>query len=68
MHSDLKSPRLSWFDEISGPMLIAGPCSVETEDQWIEISRALAATGRVHLMRGGIWKPRTRPGAFEGVG
>ena len=68
MNSDSSTPQFPWFDQITGPMLIAGPCSVESEEQWREITRALAATGRVHLMRGGIWKPRTRPGAFEGVG
>ena len=49
-------------------MLISGPCSVESEEQYIETAIQLAKTGRVHLLRGGIWKPRTRPDAFEGVG
>lgn len=50
------------------PLIIAGPCSAETEAQVLSAATALGATGRVHLFRAGIWKPRTRPGSFEGVG
>lgn len=50
------------------PLIIAGPCSAETEEQVLASATALAATGKVHLFRAGIWKPRTRPGSFEGVG
>ena len=50
------------------PFLIAGPCSAETEGQVMSIARDLAAQGNVSLFRSGIWKPRTRPGMFEGVG
>jgi len=50
------------------PFLIAGPCSAETEDQVLETCQALAATGKVQALRAGIWKPRTKPGGFEGVG
>lgn len=50
------------------PFLIAGPCSAETEEQLFTIAQQLAATNRVHLLRAGIWKPRTRPDSFEGVG
>lgn len=50
------------------PILIAGPCSAETEDQVLETARALAAGGKTDYFRAGIWKPRTRPGEFEGVG
>ena len=49
------------------PMIIAGPCSAETEEQTLSTARLLSAIG-VKLFRAGIWKPRTRPGAFEGVG
>lgn len=49
------------------PMLIAGPCSAETEDQIIRTARALAAEG-FGIFRAGLWKPRTKPGGFEGVG
>lgn len=50
------------------PFVIAGPCSAETEEQVMQTARELAAHGRTHLYRAGIWKPRTRPGTFEGVG
>ncbi len=50
------------------PFLIAGPCSAETEDQVMETARGLAALGTIDLFRAGVWKPRTRPGAFEGKG
>jgi chorismate mutase len=50
------------------PLIISGPCSAETEDQVLQSATDLAATGKVHLFRAGIWKPRTRPGSFEGVG
>lgn len=50
------------------PLLIAGPCSAETEEQVMATATALAAAGTVDVFRAGIWKPRTRPGSFEGVG
>jgi chorismate mutase len=50
------------------PMIIAGPCSAESETQVVETARQLAATGRVDVIRAGIWKPRTRPGQYEGAG
>lgn len=50
------------------PVVISGPCSAETEDQVLETAVRLAATGKVDLLRAGIWKPRTQPGNFEGVG
>lgn len=49
------------------PLLIAGPCSAETEEQVIRTATELAANG-VKIFRAGIWKPRTKPGGFEGVG
>jgi len=48
-------------------LLLAGPCSAETEEQTLETARELSAMG-VNIFRAGLWKPRTRPGAFEGVG
>lgn len=48
--------------------MIAGPCSAESEAQVMATAQGLAATGSVHVFRAGVWKPRTRPGAFEGVG
>lgn len=50
------------------PFLIAGPCSAETEEQLMETVRRLARFCSVDLLRAGIWKPRTRPDSFEGVG
>lgn len=50
------------------PFLIAGPCSVETPEQVESIALELANLGGIQLLRGGIWKPRTRPDSFEGVG
>lgn len=49
------------------PMMIAGPCSAETREQVMETARKLAEKG-VKIFRAGIWKPRTKPGGFEGVG
>lgn len=50
------------------PLIISGPCSAETEQQVLETATQLAATGKVDMLRAGIWKPRTRPGSFEGIG
>ena len=50
------------------PLIISGPCSAETEEQVIATATGLAATGKVDVLRAGIWKPRTRPGSFEGIG
>ncbi len=50
------------------PLIISGPCSAETEEQVLETARQLADTGKVDVLRAGIWKPRTRPGSFEGIG
>ena len=50
------------------PILIAGPCSVESEEQILDTARALSQIPEVTMLRGGIWKPRTRPDAFEGRG
>ncbi|MDX5437642.1 MAG: 3-deoxy-7-phosphoheptulonate synthase, partial [Pontibacter sp.] len=49
------------------PLVIAGPCSAESEEQVLQTAQALQEQ-QVHLFRAGIWKPRTRPGSFEGVG
>ncbi len=49
------------------PIIIAGPCSAESEQQVLETAKALAAGG-IKIFRAGIWKPRTKPGSFEGVG
>ena len=52
----------------SNPLIIAGPCSVESEEQILATARALSQIPEVKMLRGGIWKPRTRPDAFEGRG
>ncbi len=49
-------------------MVIAGPCSAESEGQVLDTAHALAATGKVQAFRAGVWKPRTRPGGFAGLG
>ena len=57
------------FEGISpdAPLIIAGPCSAETEEQVMTTALQLAAGG-IRIYRAGIWKPRTKPGGFEGVG
>jgi len=50
------------------PLLIAGPCSAESEEQLVDTAKKLSATKRISIFRAGIWKPRTRPNAFEGIG
>lgn len=52
---------------LTRPIIIAGPCSVETEEQVMQTAKQLAAFD-IKIFRGGIWKPRTSPGSFEGVG
>ena len=56
------------FTDQDTSLIIAGPCSVESEDQIISTAQALAEIPEVKMLRGGIWKPRTRPDAFEGRG
>lgn len=58
-----------WLNDMNlpHPLVIAGPCSAETEEQVLQIAHALKDTD-VNYYRAGIWKPRTRPGNFEGVG
>ena len=59
----------TWLDDLglNHPLVIAGPCSAETEEQVLKIAHELKDTD-VNYYRAGIWKPRTRPGNFEGVG
>ena len=64
VQSDRTEPLLS----PNRPLIIAGPCSVESEAQIMATAQALAQIPEVKLLRGGIWKPRTRPDAFEGRG
>ncbi len=58
----------SWIDTNGKPLIIAGPCSAETEDQVKETARQIKAEGFANVLRAGVWKPRTRPGLFEGIG
>jgi len=53
--------------ELRRPIIMAGPCSAESEEQVLETAKGVAKAG-VKIFRAGIWKPRTRPNAFEGVG
>ncbi|MCA6074170.1 bifunctional 3-deoxy-7-phosphoheptulonate synthase/chorismate mutase type II [Fulvivirga sedimenti] len=57
----------SWIKEYSHPLFIAGPCSAESEEQVLNVTRALKNQG-INIIRAGIWKPRTRPNSFEGIG
>ncbi|MEO7524432.1 MAG: chorismate mutase [Ferruginibacter sp.] len=50
------------------PLIISGPCSAESEEQVMQTAQRLANTGKVDMLRAGIWKPRTKPGQFEGLG
>ncbi len=59
---------LSWLTKEKRPIVIAGPCSAETEEQVLETAHRLKKTGKSDIYRAGIWKPRTSPGSFEGVG
>ncbi len=66
----LFKPIRTWFshwNDLPRPLLISGPCSAETEAQTLASCQGAAQAG-AHLLRAGIWKPRTRPNAFEGMG
>jgi 3-deoxy-7-phosphoheptulonate synthase len=62
------SPINTWRGYKNRPFLISGPCSAETEDQMMETASQLAMIKEVSVFRAGIWKPRTRPNSFEGIG
>lgn len=62
------SPINEWLPDAGKPVIISGPCSAESEEQMMNTAKALAKTGRVDILRAGIWKPRSRPDSFEGVG
>lgn len=67
MKLDLLPLALPGIPDNTRPIVIAGPCSAETEEQVMDAARALAANG-IKIFRAGIWKPRTKYGTFEGVG
>lgn len=62
------SPLQSWLKSDSHPILISGPCSAESEEQLMTTAKGLSQVPNVIVFRAGIWKPRTRPNGFEGVG
>lgn len=64
----LQSTKKKFFFPTDGSGIISGPCSAETEEQLIQTAQRLAATKKINVLRAGIWKPRTRPGQFEGIG
>jgi chorismate mutase len=61
-------PLEEWLDSKEKPLVISGPCSAESEDQVLRIAKEISIIPNVKIFRAGIWKPRTRPGSFEGVG
>ncbi len=62
-------PMEQWFPKTKDlPLLIAGPCSAESEEQVLETAKLIEKDHRAMVYRAGLWKPRTRPGTFEGVG
>lgn len=65
-----KVPAVSLTDKFwyKKPMIIAGPCSAETREQVLDTAIRLREIHQVDMLRAGIWKPRTRPGSFEGIG
>jgi chorismate mutase len=58
---------INWITPHASPLLVAGPCSAESLEQLMEVAEQLKAMG-ISIMRAGVWKPRTRPGSFEGHG
>jgi chorismate mutase len=69
MNIELKiTPMSEWVPTTDLPLLIAGPCSAETEEQVLSTARLIEKDHRAMVYRAGLWKPRTRPGSFEGVG
>ncbi|MCF8367753.1 MAG: bifunctional 3-deoxy-7-phosphoheptulonate synthase/chorismate mutase type II [Bacteroidales bacterium] len=61
-------PLESWLGKLNGPLIISGPCSAESEEQVLKTAHGLSKIPNIKIFRAGIWKPRTRPGMFEGMG
>mgnify|MGYP002725467105 CR=1 FL=1 len=61
-------PLNDWINTDGKPLVISGPCSAESENQVVQTALRLATIKQVNVFRAGIWKPRTRPGDFDGVG
>lgn len=69
MNPSLKiTPINKWLKNSNKPLIISGPCSAESQDQLLTTAKAIAAIDKKIIFRAGIWKPRTRPNNFEGVG
>lgn len=69
MKPELKiTPLEQWWEAPHEPLIIAGPCSAESKEQVLQTARDVAKNKQVSMYRAGIWKPRTRPNSFEGVG
>ncbi len=64
----MKNDFLNWLNQSGRPFLIAGPCSAESARQVLETAQGIAQHYPKALYRAGVWKPRTRPGSFEGAG
>ncbi len=58
----------AWNDNMNLPLVIAGPCSAESELQMLTTANELSKNDKISYFRAGVWKPRTRPGSFEGIG
>ena len=66
---NLNELKNDWINEFAQPLIIAGPCSAESEAQMLETAKRIKESGApVPVFRAGIWKPRTKPNGFEGVG
>ena len=62
------TPLNKWFPHFKKPLLIAGPCSAESQEQMLDTAKGIVAFYPNSIFRAGIWKPRTRPNTFEGIG
>ena len=61
-------PIENWLNNFNYPLIISGPCSAESEEQVVSQAKVLNKIEHVRIFRAGIWKPRTRPHSFQGVG
>jgi chorismate mutase len=62
------SPMENWIEGLNMPLIIGGPCSAESEEQVLATAKQIKENTKIQVLRAGIWKPRTRPGSFEGIG
>ncbi len=68
VESVAQKPSISNILKKSGKLIIAGPCAAESQEQLLATATALTADGKTHFLRAGAWKPRTKPGNFQGMG